>query len=136
MFFGPFDGDMQATEADITISPSLTMTYECEQIPYPFNAWEINDPVVSSTNPTSVAVGDEFVILGEFFYPSLVSAVLIDGDPLDPADFGDSSSDSDTQITVTVPTTVRKGMQPVEVETDDGTQTRSSNDDVMIDITD
>lgn len=96
-------------------------------VPLPFGStFTLQDPVVSSVNPTCVNAGNNFTVSGSGLYPSLVSAVLIDGTPLSANQY---SSVNDTSIKVTAP--YQSGYdQPVVVQTGVGI----SNSNVGIEI--
>ena len=96
-------------------------------VPLPFgDTFALQPPVVTSVSPTTVFEGDEFTITGTGLYPSLVTGVLINGEPLDPTQF---STVSDTQITAVAPDTFGLFL-PVVVQTTQGV----SNDNVTIAI--
>jgi hypothetical protein len=96
-------------------------------IPLPFgNVFALEKPVVQGVSPTCVDVGSSFTIAGTGMYPSLVTAVLIDGSPLDPRQY---TVTSDTAITVIAPK-ISGDRLPVVVQTQQG----ESNDGVTIKI--
>jgi len=70
-------------------------------VPLPFGrTFALQPPVVTSVDPVSVNQGDTFTINGTGFYPSLVTAVLIGGTQVNPANI---TTISDTQINVVAP---------------------------------
>ena len=106
----------------------LTADLEFITVPIPFGVtFVLGKPMVTSVEPTSVAVGDEFTIAGTGLYPSLVTGVLIGGQALAQANF---STVSDTEITVVAPDRPGSSL-PVVVQTTEGV----SNATVTIDIT-
>lgn len=101
---------------------------------YPFDAFEIEPPVVSSVSPTSQAVGQRFTINGENLYPGLVTGVLLGGDPLDDANV---QLVDDTSIKVTIPSTVSEGAQAVQVNANNADNDPvGSNTNVFVTVTD
>ena len=115
--FGPLDDpDYELFIPQINVS-----------VPFPFGkVFSIQPPVVTSVSPTCVVDGDKFTIEGTGLYPSLVTGVLIDGEPLDATQF---STVSDTEITVVAPDMFGFFL-PVVVQTTQGV----SNDDVTVAI--
>jgi IPT/TIG domain len=100
---------------------------------YPFPEWTVDAPIVSSVNPTTAnAGGGKFSILGENFFPSIVSDVLLAGDALPAANFQKVDA---TEIEVTVPSGLASGAHPVQVNTFFNGQTLPSNSDVEVTIT-
>jgi len=98
-------------------------------VPAPFgDTFAIQQPVVTSVDPTGVCAGDEFTITGTGLYPSLVQAVVIDGEQIPPANV---TPVSDTEITVIAPDELGISL-PVVVRTTQG----PSNDTVTIEIDD
>ncbi len=98
-------------------------------VPLPFGrTFALQQPAVTSVNPTTVNAGDTFAINGTGFYPNLVQAVLIGGTAVDQANV---TTVSDTQINVVAPdfVTCEFGCTVV-VQTTQGT----SNDNVTISI--
>ena len=72
-------------------------------LPFPFGkVFALQQPAVSSINPSCVDSGDQFTIQGTGFYPSLVQAVIIGGTAVNPANV---TTVSDTQIDVIAPDT-------------------------------
>ena len=70
-------------------------------VPLPFgDVFALQQPAVTGVSPSSVGVGDEFTVTGTGFYPSLVTAVLIGGTAVNPANI---TAVSDTQINVIAP---------------------------------
>ena len=99
----------------------------CSTVPFPFGrTFDLQQPMVNSVSPTTVFGGDEFTITGSGLYPSLVTGVLIDGEPLATTQF---STVSDTEITVVAPDTLGFFL-PIVVQTSQGV----SNDNVTIEI--
>ena len=99
------------------------------KVPLPFGrTFALQPPVMISVSPTSVDEGTTFTINGTGFYPSLVTAVLIGGTQVNPANI---TSVSDTQINVVAPAFdfCELGCTVV-VQTTQGT----SNDNVTISI--
>ncbi len=98
-------------------------------VPLPFGrTFALQQPAVTSVNPTTVNAGDTFAINGTGFYPNLVQAVLIGGTAVDQANV---TTVSDTQINVVAPdfVTCEFGCTVV-VQTTQG----ASNDNVTISI--
>ena len=92
----------------------LTADLQFTNVPIPFGVtFVLEKPMVTSVEPTSVAVGDEFTIAGTGLYPSLVTGVLIGGQALPQANF---STVSDTEITVVAPDRPGSSL-PVVVQT-------------------
>jgi hypothetical protein len=111
-----------------TISVNLPVNL-LSKVPLPFGrTFALQPPAVTSVSPTSVNEGTTFTINGTGFYPSLVTAVLIGGTQVNPANI---TTVSDTQIDVVAP-----GFDfcelgcTVVVQTTQGT----SNDNVTISI--
>ena len=98
--------------------------------PFPTPSAEV--PVVTSVAPSNVVVGEEFVITGTGFYPSIVTAVKVAGADVPAADW---VVNSDTQVTVTAPaqTSAELYGTPLAVEID--TTSGSSNSTVNVTIT-
>jgi hypothetical protein len=99
------------------------------KVPLPFGrTFALQPPVVTSVSPTSVDQGTTFTISGAGFYPSLVTAMLIGGTQVNPANI---TTVSDTQISVVAPAFdfCELGCTVV-VQTTQGT----SNDNVTISI--
>ena len=115
------------------VNPLSDSDYLRCPVPYPFGEWTVDDPVVSSVNPTSAAVGGgTFSIQGENFFPSIVSAVLLAGDALPATNFQKVNA---TEIEVTVPSGVAAGAHPVQVNTVFEGVTMESNTNVTVTIT-
>jgi hypothetical protein len=115
------------SEAELGILTNSLTAKLNSTVPLPFgDTFALRQPVVTSVSPTSVFEGDEFTITGTGLYPSLVTGVLINGEPLDPTQF---STVSDTEITVVAPDTFGFFL-PVVVQTSQGV----SNDNVTIEI--
>jgi hypothetical protein len=107
----------------------------CNLAHYPFPAWTVTDPVISSLSATSVSrsTNNVFYIYGTQLYPNLVTDVLIGGNALGTAYY---TPESDTSIKVTVPSTQSTGKgQIVQVKTTFNGQELDSNTDMTIDIT-
>lgn len=97
-------------------------------VSYPFSAWTVAPPQLSSLDPTSTEIdGGQFTITGEFLYPSSVTAVLIGGVAIPLGTNVDLSDD--TTIAVTVPSNLglQAGTSPVEVQTEYNGENRASN---------
>jgi hypothetical protein len=108
------------------IGGQLTATLH-SLLPLPFgDTFALQRPMVTSVSPTCVVEGDVFTITGSGLYPSLVSGVSIDGEPVDSTAF---STVSDTETTVVAPNTLGFFL-PVVVQTTQG----DSNDDVTIEV--
>lgn len=104
--------------------------WRCE-VPPPFATWDVNPPVITSLEPTSVhRGGGTFLIHGSRMYPGIVSDVLLGGDPLNPANF---ALINDREIRVVVPSSVKKGSALVQVNTRFNGSTLHSNT-VTVDI--
>jgi len=109
-------------EEDPVLMVNLTST-----VPTPFgDVFSLQPPRVASVSTSRVAEGQTFKIIGSGLYPSLVTAVLIGGQPLAAGNF---QVVSDTEITVIAPDSF--GIEDsVVVKTTQGV----SNDDVTITI--
>ncbi len=110
----------------LTDEPTVNLT---SVVPLPFGrTFALQQPAVTSVNPTTVNAGDTFAINGTGFYPNLVQAVLIGGTAVDQANV---TTVSDTQINVVAPdfVTCEFGCTVV-VQTTQG----ASNDNVTISI--
>ena len=84
-------------------------------VPYPFSAWTVNPPQLSSLEPTSTETsGGQFTITGQYLYPGSVVAVLIGGTAIAPSNV--DLQDENT-IKVTVPGGYRAGTYQVQVNT-------------------
>ena len=96
-------------------------------IPWPFGkTLALQQPVVTGVNPSCVNSGDQFTIQGTGMYPSMVTAVLIGGTPVDAANI---RTVSDTQINVVAPDTFEchgTGCS-VAVQTAEGTSNTNFN---------
>ena len=78
-FFGPDCGNDDCGGVTTGITPV---------IPVPFgDTFALQQPAITSVNPTCVYEGDKFAINGTGFYPSLVSSVLIGGKALPLANY-------------------------------------------------
>jgi IPT/TIG domain len=84
--------------------------------------------MVTGVSPGCVDSGDSFTIHGTGLYPSLVQAVLVNGNAVDPHAI---TPISDTQLNVIAPDTIECHFGcPVEVQTNEG----SSNTNFDIEI--
>jgi hypothetical protein len=93
---------------------------------FPFSAWTVNPPLLSSLSTTSVSIdGGVFTITGQDLYPGSVVAVLIGGTPV-PLSTNVDLVDAQT-IDVTVPGGYAPGTYQVQVNTQFNGQTRFSN---------
>ncbi len=111
------------------IPVNLAVNLVAKDVPLPFGrTFALQPPVVTSVSPASVNQGDAFTINGTGFYPSLVTAVLIGGTQVNPANI---TTVSDTEINVVAPAFdfCELGCTVV-VQTTQGT----SNDNVTISI--
>jgi hypothetical protein len=98
----------------------------CSTAPYPFAEWTVSPPqIISFSQPSVSRGGGVFTINGAQMYPGLVTAVLVAGDALPPANYVTSS---DSAIRVTIPLGVPTGLQPVEVQTTFNGKVLPSND--------
>jgi len=98
------------------------------RVPLPFgDTFKILKPTVTGVSSPTVRPGDTFTITGTGLYPSLVTSVLIGGQPLTPAQY---ATVSDTAITVVAPDLQGSDL-PVVIKTTKGV----SNDNVVISIT-
>ena len=96
-------------------------------VPFPFSAWTVNPPQLSSLKPTSTQTGGgQFTITGQYLYPGSVVAVLIGGNPVSLTNNVDLVND--TTIKVTVPGTFAPGTYKVQVNTQFNGQNMFSND--------
>lgn len=95
-------------------------------VPFPFSAWTVQQPVLSSLSTTSTSInGGTFTITGQYLYPSSVVAVLIGGTPVSLSTNVDLI-DAQT-IEVAVPGGLRPGTYPVQVNTQFNSEDRFSN---------
>jgi hypothetical protein len=95
-------------------------------VPFPFSAWTVNPPQLSSLAPVSTSrSGGVFTITGQYLYPGSVTAVLIGGKPVPLGSNADL--DSETTIDVTVPAGYTPGTYPVQVNTQFNGENRFSN---------
>jgi len=86
-------------------------------VPTPFgDTFELQPPTVASVSTDIVGAGQNFKITGSGLYPSLVTGVLIGGQPLPAANF---TVVNDKEIIVTAPATPGKD-QPVVVRSTQG----------------
>jgi hypothetical protein len=143
----PFSG-YQAGQTQITVASEARSTFyggfspctpfqDCPTfgtplssvVPLPFgDTFALQQPSVSSVNPTCANAGTQFVISGTGFYPSLVQSVVIGGTALDSSQY---TTTSDTAITVIAPEMSGAALSVV-VETSQG----QSNSNVTIEISD
>jgi IPT/TIG domain-containing protein len=99
-------------------------------VPFPFSAWTVNKPVLSSLGPASTQInGGQFTITGQYLYPGSVVAVLIGGNPVSLSSNVDLVDD--TTIEVVVPGGYVPGTYSVQVNTEFSGQTRFSNELVL-----
>ncbi len=106
-------------------------------VPYPFNAWTVNPPLIQSiTQPTSGSAGQYFTINGLYLYPSSVVAVLIDGTAVPQANFEvvapQTTPPQPPAIVVTLPTNYASGNHTVQVNTQFNGDTVFSNNNVPL----
>jgi hypothetical protein len=114
----------QAEQSLISLGDRVLEATLLSYVPLPFGeTFALQQPVVSSVNPTCVFPGHNFTINGTGLYPSLVSNVLIDGAT------SKFTSLSDTQIKVVAPGPALSP-QPIVVQTGVG----QSNSNVSIEI--
>jgi hypothetical protein len=96
-------------------------------VPYPFSAWTVNPPQLSSLEPASTAVsGGEFTIIGQYLYPGSVTAVLVGGQAIPLSTNVDLVNDTTIDVTVGG-VTLAPGTYPVQVNTQFNGQDRFSN---------
>jgi hypothetical protein len=120
------------TAQPILLSPQYSVNLDgaVNVVPFPFNAFTVEEPTVTSVNPTTVLVGGTnsgtFDILGGGLYPSLIQDVLIGGNPLQT---GNYTPHTDTDISVTLPDTTASGEYVVEVVT-----TQESNTNIAVQV--
>jgi hypothetical protein len=117
-------------QADLNVNPPVTLFVgTIEQnctVPFPFSAWTVQTPVLSSLSTTSVSTnGGTFTITGQYLYPGSVTAVLIGGSAV-PLSTNVDLSDAQT-IEVTVPLGLSPGTYPVQVNTQFNGENRFSN---------
>jgi hypothetical protein len=98
----------------------------------PFPSWTVTNPQITEVDPTRVhRGGGTFLIVGSQLYPSIVSSVLLGGDPL-PAPNVVPLDDS--HVKVVVPSGAKVGLTPVQVNTFFNGSTLPSNSNVQVDI--
>ncbi|QEH31720.1 hypothetical protein OJF2_01850 [Aquisphaera giovannonii] len=96
-------------------------------VPLPFgNTFTLAKPQVTGVSPTTVRPGDSFTIEGAGLYAPLISAVLVGGQQVNPANY---TVLSDTEIQVVAPNTPGVDL-PVSIQTTQG----QSNTDKTITI--
>ena len=121
--------------ANIFTSTTNSDVYQTCNVPYPFSAWTVSPPQLSSLNQTSVSkAGGQFTITGQFLYPGSVTAVLIGGTPVPLATNVDLVSDTEIEVTVGG-ANFNTGDNNVQVNTQFNGQNRFSNT-LVIDLTD
>lgn len=85
-------------------------------VPLPFGTnFAIDKPVITGLSSSFVATGGQFTINGTGFYPALVTAVLIDGTPLQATQYVVTSTQA---ITATAP--FSGPLMPVKIQTTQG----------------
>jgi hypothetical protein len=95
-------------------------------VPYPFPAWTVDPPQLSSLEPASTTVdGGQFTITGQNLYPDSVVAVLIGGTAV-PLSTNVGLVD-DTTLIVVVPGGYGSGTYEVQVNTQFNGENRFSN---------
>ena len=118
-------------QADLNVNPPVTLFVgTIEQnctVPFPFSAWTVQPPMLSSLSTTSVSTnGGTFTITGQYLYPGSVTAVLIGGSAV-PLSTNVDLMDAQT-IEVSVPAgLLRPGNYPVQVNTQFNSENRFSN---------
>jgi hypothetical protein len=136
--------------ANIFTSSTNSDVYQTCNVPYPFSAWTVSRPQLSSvecpsgappsscdstTDPISVSsAGGQFTITGQYLYPGSVTAVLIGGTPVPLATNVDLSDDTTIGVTVGG-ANFSKGNNDVQVDTQFNGETRFSNT-LSINLTD
>ena len=96
-------------------------------VPYPFSAWTVDPPQLSSLDPTSTEIdGGQFTITGQFLYPGSVTAVLIGGTAIPLSTNVDLVDDTTIEVTVGG-VSLRPGTYPVQVNTQFNGEDRFSN---------
>ena len=96
-------------------------------VPYPFSAWTVDPPQLSSLDPTSTEIdGGQFTITGQFLYPGSVTAVLIGGTAIPLSTNVDLVDDTTIEVTVGG-VNLRPGTYPVQVNTQFNGENRFSN---------
>jgi hypothetical protein len=101
-------------------------------LPTPFPTWTVTNPTITGVEPASVRRGGgSFEIVGTQLYPSIVSSVLLGGDQLPAANVVPLD---DSHVKVVVPSGVKVGLNPVQVNTFFNGTTLPSNADVQVDI--
>jgi hypothetical protein len=121
--------------ANIFTSTTNSDVYQTCNVPYPFSAWTVSPPQLSSLDKTSVSIaGGQFTITGQYLYPGSVSAVLIGGTPVPLATNVDLVNDTTIKVTVGG-ATFNTGTNQVQVNTQFNGQNRFSNT-LPIDLTD
>ena len=96
-------------------------------VPYPFSAWTVDPPQLSSLDPTSTEIdGGQFTITGQFLYPGSVTAVLIGGTAIPLSTNVDLADDTTIEVTVGG-VSLRPGTYPVQVNTQFNGEDRFSN---------
>ncbi len=107
-------------------SPVVVEVQLSASVPWPFGrTFAIQPPVVTGVSPACVNSGDSFTIQGTGLYPSLVQAVLINGNAVDSSAI---TTVSDTQTNVIAPDTIECHFGcPVAVQTNEGTSNTNFN---------
>lgn len=117
-------GASMAVNYDSNPSYELDTPQIAPGVPLPFGTnFAIDKPVITGLSSSVVATGGQFTINGTSFYPALVTAVLIDGTPLQPTQYVVTSTQA---ITATVP--FSGALMPVQIQTTQG----FSNDNFTI----
>jgi IPT/TIG domain len=121
-----YNANLKATIGSALVGLEVNMDSE---VPWPFGqTFQIQPPVVTGLSPGCVDSGNSFTIHGSGLYPSLVQAVLINGNAVEPQNI---TTVSDTQLNVIAPDIFDCHFGcPVEVQTNKGT----SNTDFNIEI--
>jgi hypothetical protein len=97
-------------------------------VPFPFSAWTVAPPQLSSLSTTSTPInGGQFRILGQYLYPSSVVAVLIGGNAVPLTTNVDLINDTTIRVTVPGDLGLAAGTYPVQVNTQFNGEDRFSN---------
>jgi hypothetical protein len=121
--------------ANIFTTTTNSDVYQTCNVPYPFSAWTVAPPQLTSLDRPSTPVnGGQFTITGQYLYPGSVSAVLIGGTPVPLATNVDLVDDTTIKVTVGGGT-FTTGTNQVQVNTLFNGHNRFSNT-LPIDLTD
>jgi hypothetical protein len=114
-------------QTSTSTSNASTQFFSWCYVTYPFSAWTVNPPQLSSLDPTSTSIdGGQFTITGQYLYPGSVTGVLVGGQAIPLSTNVDLVDDTTIDVTVG-DLTLTPGTYPVQVETQYNGENRSSN---------